>query len=96
MQTWKKAVVFGSLGAGSVLAISGRRPVGLALMAGGLALLASEYPEKFEALWENAPEYVTRASQIFAAFSKVSERYAQEAERRSMEPLSAMSEEYAG
>jgi len=96
MQTWKKAVVFGSLGAGTVLAISGRRPVGLALMAGGLALLASEYPEKFEAVWENAPEYVTRASQLFAALSKVSERYAQEAERRSMEPISAMSEEYAG
>lgn len=94
MQNWKKAVVFGSLGAGAVLFATGRRPVGIALTAGGLALLASEYPEKFESVWENAPEYVNKATQIFAVISKISERFAEQAERRSVESWNRMREEY--
>ncbi len=94
MQTWKKALVFGSLGAGAVLVATGRKPVGIAVAAGGLALLASEYPEKFETVWENAPEYINRATQIFAVISKLSERFAEQAERRSMEAWHRMQEEY--
>ena len=82
MQNWKKALVFGSIGAGTLLAISGRRPLGIAFIAGGTAMLASEYPEKFEAVWENAPDYVNRATQIFSVLSKLSERFAEEVERR--------------
>ena len=87
MQNWKKAVVFGGLGAGAVLFFIGKRPVGIALAAGGLAVLASEYPEKFEDIWENAPEYVGKATQIFATLSKLSERFSEEAERRSSSSL---------
>jgi hypothetical protein len=94
MQNWKKALIFGSLGAGAVLFVTGRRPVGIAVAAGGLAVLASEYPEKFEAVWENAPEYVNRATQIFAVLSKLSERFAEEAERRSVAAWEEMSSEY--
>ncbi len=94
MQNWKKALVFGTLGAGAVLVATGRRPAGIALAAGGLAVLASEYPEKFEAVWDNAPDYVNRATQIFAALSKISERFAEQAERRSMEAWHRMREEY--
>ena len=94
MQNWKKAVVFGSLGAGAVLIATGRRPVGIALAAGGLAILASEYPERFEAVWENAPEYVNKATQIFGVISKISERFAEQAERRSVESWNRMREEY--
>jgi len=85
MQNWKKALVCGAVGAGAALALSGRRNVGIASIAGGLALLASEYPERFEAVLENAPEYINRASQIFATLSRLSEKYAEEAERRSVE-----------
>ena len=85
MQNWKKAVVCGAVGAGAALALSGRRSAGLASIAGGLALLASEYPERFEDLWENAPEYINRAAQIFATLSRLSEGFAEEAERRSVE-----------
>ncbi len=94
MQNWKKAVVFGSLGAGAVLFATGRRPVGIALAAGGLAMLASEYPEKFETVWENAPDYVNKATQIFAVISKITERLAEQAERRSVESWNRMREEY--
>ena len=84
MQQWKKAVVCSALGAGTVLFFSGRRNLGLASVAGGLAVLASEYPERFEAVWESAPEYISRAAGIFATLSRLSEHYAEKAERRSV------------
>jgi hypothetical protein len=59
-----------------------------------LALLASEYPERFEAVWESAPEYVNRASQIFAALSRMSEKFAEDAERRSVAGYQHFRHEY--
>jgi hypothetical protein len=94
MQNWKKALVCTAVGAGTLLALSGRRNLGVATIAGGLALLASEYPERFEAIWENAPEYVNRASQIFAALSRVSEKFAEDAERRSVDAYQQFRHEY--
>ena len=84
MQSWKKAVIFGSIGAGAALIITGRRPLGMACTAAGLAVLASEYPEKFEAVWENAPDYLNKGMQIFATLQKLGEGFAEEAERRSV------------
>jgi len=84
MQNWKKALVCTAVGAGAVLAFTGRRNLGIASIAGGLALVASEYPERFEAVWENAPDYLNKATQIFAALSRISERFAEDAERRSV------------
>ena len=84
MQGWKRAVIFGSIGAGAVLIITGRRPAGMAFTAAALAMLASEYPEKFEAVWENAPEYLQKGMQIFATLQKLGEGFAEEAERRSV------------
>ncbi|HEY4931410.1 MAG TPA: hypothetical protein VII23_07555 [Terriglobales bacterium] len=82
MQNWKKAVVFGSIGAGAMLILSGRRSVGMAVAAGGLAVLATEYPEKFEGLWENAPDYLNKGMEIFATLQKVGADFAEDAERR--------------
>ncbi len=84
MQNWKKAVVFGSIGAGAMLILSGRRTVGMAVAAGGLAVLASEYPEKFEGIWENAPDYLHKGMEIFATLQKVGTDFAEETERRSV------------
>ena len=84
MQNWKKAVVFGSIGAGAMLILSGRRSVGMAVAAGGLAVLASEYPEKFEGIWENAPDYLHKGMEIFATLQKVGSDFAEDAERRSV------------
>ena len=95
MQNWKKAVVWSAVGAGALLALSGRRNLGIASVAGGLALLASEYPERFEAVWESAPEYVNRASQIFATLSRISEKFAEDAERRSVAAYQQFRQEYA-
>lgn len=84
MQGWKKAVVFGSLGVGAAFILTGRRPLGMGFAAAGLAVLASEYPEKFEAAWENAPDYLQKGMQIFATLQKFGEGFAEEAERRSV------------
>ena len=82
MQNWKKVAVFGAVGAGAVLLLTGRRPLGLALTAGGLALLASEYPEKFEDLLEDAPDYLNKSMEILATLKKVGEGLVDDAERR--------------
>jgi len=84
MQNWKKVAVFGAIGAGAALILTGRRPLGLAFAAGGLALLASEYPEKFEGLLEDAPDYLSKGMEIFATLKKVGEGFVEDAERRSV------------
>jgi hypothetical protein len=84
MQAWKKVAVCGAIGAGAVLILTGRRPIGMALAAGGLALLASEHPEKFEGLLQNAPDYLNKGMEVFATLKKVGEGFAEEAERRSV------------
>jgi hypothetical protein len=94
MQGWKKALICSAVGAGALLALSGRRNLGIASIAGGLALVASEYPEHFEAVWENAPEYVNRAAQIFATLSGLSEKFAEDAERRSVASYQQFRHEY--
>ena len=95
MQNWKKAIVVGSFGAGAVLLITGRRPLGMAFAAAGLAVLASEYPEKFEAVWENAPEYLQKGMQIFGTLQKLGEGFAEEAERRSVSAWREVKHQYS-
>jgi hypothetical protein len=95
MQNWKKALIGGAVGAGAILALTGRHKLGIASVAGGLALLASEYPERFEAVWENAPEYVNRASKIFATLSNLSEKFAEDFERRSVDAYQEVREEFS-
>ncbi len=82
MTNWKKALTFGSLGVGVYLLVTGKRPVGLAATTVGLAMLATEYPERFEQIWSQAPEYLYRGTQIFSSLSRIVERFAEEASRR--------------
>ncbi len=84
MSNWKRAVVFGSLGVGTILLIMGKRPAGVAAATVGLALLAGEYPEQFERVWQQAPEYVYRGTQIFTNLSHVIERTTEQIAHRGM------------
>jgi hypothetical protein len=76
MENWKKAVIFGSLGAGALLFATGRRPAGAILVGVSAATLASEYPDKFRQLWERAPEYMDRGNEMMAAISRIAQRLA--------------------
>ncbi len=84
MQNWKKAIVIGSLSAGALMAIKGNRSAAVILGTAGLAVLAAEYPDNFESIWEHAPDYVSRGVQIFTVLTKISERLAEEAARRGL------------
>lgn len=81
MVNWKKAVVIGSVTAGALLLIKGHRGPGAALTTAGLVVLATEYPEQFEQLWDNAPDYIARGSEIFSTVQRIAERFADEARR---------------
>ena len=59
--------------------IKGHRPAGIAAATVGLAILAAEYPDKFEDIWEQAPDYVYKGTQIFATLSRIAERFAENA-----------------
>ncbi len=74
MENWKKAVIFGGIGAGAVLFASGRRPAGMILAGIGAAMLASEYPERLQQLWERAPEYMDRGNELMAAISRIAQQ----------------------
>jgi len=96
MPNWRKAIVIGSLSAGALMFIKGHRPAGVALATVGLAVLAAEYPDKFETVWENAPDYIYRGTQIFSTLSRIAERFADEAGRRgAIEAFKDISAEYA-
>lgn len=94
MQNWKKTLVFASIGAGAVLILTGRRGIGMGFAAAGLTVLASEYPEKFEAVWENAPDYLQKGMQIFGTLQKLGEGLAHEAETRGASAWKDMRAQY--
>lgn len=97
MVNWKKAVVIGSMTAGALMLIKGHRPVGAALATVGLVVLASEYPEQFEHVWDNAPEYISRGAQIFSTVQKLAERFADQVQEGGVSgALREISSEYAG
>ncbi len=97
MRTWRKALVIGSLSAGAFMLIKGHRPAGVVLATVGLAVLATEYPDKFEDIWEQAPEYIYRGTQIFSTLSRIAERFAEEAQERGLRSaIQDVSAEYSG
>jgi hypothetical protein len=82
MQNWKRAAVAGSIGTSAILFLKGKRPAGVLLAGIGLAVLASEYPEKFRRLREDLPDYVDRGMRFLETVSRVGERLAEATERR--------------
>ena len=94
MQTWKKIAVFGAIGAGAAMILTGRRALGAALATGGLALLASEYPEKFEDLLEDAPEYLNKGIELLATLKKVGEGLVEDGQRRSANEFRDMASQF--
>jgi hypothetical protein len=78
MQTWKRALIFGSLGAGAALFLSGRRPAGAALAGVGLAVLTLENRDKLKGAWRDLPELLDRGSNLIAKVADLSQRVLQQ------------------
>ena len=90
MDSWKKAVVAVSVGAATVLflkkKISGRS-------AGGwvaLAVLAAEYPEKFEKVRKSLPGYFDRGMQVMEMAARAGKRITEAAGQSAMDAWEEM------
>ena len=85
MDSWKKAVVLGSIGAGAILFMKKRYPAGVLATGVGLAVLASEYPEKFEKVRQALPDYFERGMQVMEMAGRAGKRITEAAGRSAAE-----------
>ena len=76
MEGWKKAVVAGSAGGAAILFLKKKWPAGVLTAGIGLALLASEYPEKFEELQDSLPDYFEKGMKLMERLSRAGEKIA--------------------
>lgn len=74
MVSWKKAAVVGSIGAATILFLKKKYPAGVLATGVGLALLASEYPEKFEKVRRSLPDYFDRSMQVMEMAARAGKR----------------------
>ena len=74
MATWKRAVIFSSLGAGIALYISGRRAAGAALAGIGVGGLVYENRETLAQLAEDLPRYMEKTSQAVQTVAAVGQK----------------------
>jgi hypothetical protein len=81
MDGWKKAVVVGSVGASAVLFLKKKWPAGVLMGGVALAVLASEYPEKFESVQNVLPEYFQKGMRLMEVVSRAGQKIAQFAEQ---------------
>lgn len=85
MDGWKKAVVAGSFGTSAVLFLKKKWPAGVLSAGIGLAVLASEYPEKFEKVRNTLPEYFQGGMRLMDIISRAGRKMAQFAEQGGQE-----------
>jgi hypothetical protein len=91
MDNWKIALVAGSLGAGVVLLVRGKRGAGLVAAGVGAVVLASEYPDKVEEVRRRIPEYADRAVRIIENLAEAGDRFAQLLEKRGQDLVGEIS-----
>jgi hypothetical protein len=85
MQSWKKAVVAGSIGAATILFMKKRYPAGVLATGVGLAVLASEYPEKFEQVRQALPDYFEHGMQVMEMAARAGKRLTEAAGRSAVD-----------
>jgi hypothetical protein len=85
MESWKKALVLGAMGAAALLFVKKRYPAGVLATGAGLALLASEYPEKFEQVRQALPAYFDRGMRVMEMAGQAGKRITDAAGRSGAE-----------
>jgi hypothetical protein len=90
MDSWKKAVVLGSIGAAALLFMKKKYPAGVLATGVGLAVLASEYPEKFEKVRRALPDYFERGMQVMEMAGKAGKRITDAAGRSAVDAWEEM------
>jgi hypothetical protein len=74
MENWKKAVVTGTIGAAAILFMKRKHVAGVLATGVGLAVLASEYPEKFEQVRQALPDYFDRGMKVMEMAARAGKR----------------------
>ena len=92
MENWKRAVIAGSAGAATILMLKGKRPAGVLVAGVGLAVLASEYPEKFVQVREGIPSYVRQGTRFLDAAMKIGSKIGELVERRASQAMQELEE----
>jgi hypothetical protein len=82
MKPWKQALIAGSAGASAALFLERRKAVGMLLAGVSLATLASEHPEKFQAVYRKLPDYVERGKRLLETAAQIGQQVSRLAERR--------------
>jgi hypothetical protein len=85
MESWKKAVVTGAIGAGAILFMKRKHAAGVLATGVGLAVLASAYPEKFEKVRESLPDYFDRGMKVMEMAARAGKRITDVAGRSAVE-----------
>lgn len=85
MDSWKKAAVLGTIGAAAILFMKKRYAAGVLATGVGLAVVASEYPEKFEKVKQALPDYFDRGMKVMEMAGRAGKRITDAAGRSAAE-----------
>jgi hypothetical protein len=83
MASWKRVLIFGSMGAGVALYVSGRRAAGTALAGAGIGGLIFENREIIARLACDLPQILEKGTQVVQTIAAVGQRL-MEARRSAM------------
>jgi hypothetical protein len=82
MENWKRAVASVAFGSSAILFLKGKRPAGVLAAGVGLAVLASEYPDKFRKIQREIPYYVEQGTHFLEMATRAGARLAELIEDR--------------
>jgi hypothetical protein len=85
MESWKKAAVAGAIGAATVLFLKKKYPAGVLATGVGLAVLASEFPDKFETVRRSLPDYFDRGMRVMEMAARAGKRISDAAGRSAID-----------
>lgn len=74
MASWKRALIFSSIGVGVAFYVSGRRAAGLALAGVGVGGLVYENRERLAKLASDVPQFLEKSTQIASTLAVVGQR----------------------
>jgi hypothetical protein len=85
MESWKKAAVAGAIGAATILFLKKKYPAGVLATGVGLAVLASEFPDKFEKVRQSLPDYFERSMRVMEMAARAGKRISDAAGRSAID-----------
>jgi hypothetical protein len=83
MASWKRVLIFGSMGAGVALYLSGRKAAGTALAGVGVGALIYENRETIASLATDVPQFLEKGGQVVQTITAAGQRL-MEARRAAM------------